>query len=64
MHCPKMTIAYGQTETSPCITMSPGGGDLEKRTEIIGRPLPNTEVKIVALDGAAPAGKAASHKLA
>jgi fatty-acyl-CoA synthase len=51
MHCPEMTIAYGQTETSPCITMSSGDDDLEKRTETIGRPLPNTEVKIVALDG-------------
>jgi fatty-acyl-CoA synthase len=48
MHCPQLTIAYGQTEASPAITMSDAGDPLELRVTTIGRTLPNTEVKIVA----------------
>jgi len=48
MHCTGMTVAYGQTETSPGITMSAAGDSLEHRVATIGRALPETEVKIVA----------------
>ena len=47
MYCREMTIAYGQTESSPVITMSDAGDDLEHRVSTVGRALPNTEVKIV-----------------
>ena len=48
MHCSELTIAYGQTESSPAITMSATGDPLEIRTATIGRALPETEVRIVA----------------
>jgi fatty-acyl-CoA synthase len=48
MHCSQLTIAYGQTESSPAITMSDADDPLELRVSTIGRTLPNTEVKIVA----------------
>jgi fatty-acyl-CoA synthase len=48
MHCTGMTVAYGQTETSPGITMSSADDSLEHRVATIGRALPETEVKIVA----------------
>jgi fatty-acyl-CoA synthase len=51
MHCPEMTIAYGQTESSPIITMSSTQDSLETRVSTVGRALPMTEVKIVSLDG-------------
>jgi len=38
---------YGQTEASPAITLSGQDDSLELRTTTIGRPLPDTEVKIV-----------------
>jgi len=47
MHCSGMTVAYGQTETSPAITMSAADDSLEHRVATIGRALPETEVKIV-----------------
>jgi fatty-acyl-CoA synthase len=47
MHCPEMTIMYGQTETSPVITMSSVGDSLDHRVSTVGRACPNTEVKIV-----------------
>ena len=48
MHCGGMTVAYGQTETSPGITMSAADDSLEHRVATIGRALPETEVRIVA----------------
>src|SRR5579864_499572 len=48
MHCPEIIIAYGQTESSPAITMSSPDDDLESRVSTVGRALPETEVKIVA----------------
>jgi fatty-acyl-CoA synthase len=48
MHCPEIIIGYGQTESSPIITMSSCDDDLETRVSTIGRALPETEVKIVA----------------
>ena len=47
MHCGELTIAYGQTESSPVITMSRVDDSLETRVTTIGAALPNTEVKIV-----------------
>ncbi len=47
MHANEITIAYGQTETSPVITQTKPDDSLELRTSTVGRPLPHTEVKIV-----------------
>lgn len=47
MHCSQMTIAYGQTESSPAITGSSVDDDLETRVTTVGRVLPNTEIKII-----------------
>ena len=46
MNCSGMTVAYGQTESSPGITMSAADDSLEHRAGTIGRVLPETEVKI------------------
>jgi fatty-acyl-CoA synthase len=50
MHCPQMTIMYGQTESSPVITMSSVGDGLELRVATVGCACPNTEVKIASRD--------------
>jgi fatty-acyl-CoA synthase len=47
MHCPEMTIMYGQTESSPVITMSSVDDSLDRRVTTVGRACQNTEVKIV-----------------
>jgi fatty-acyl-CoA synthase len=47
MHCREMTIAYGQTESSPVITMSSVDDPLEMRVSTVGTAMPQTEVKIV-----------------
>ncbi len=47
MHCREITIAYGQTESSPVITMSSADDPLEVRVSTVGAPLPETEVKII-----------------
>jgi fatty-acyl-CoA synthase len=52
MHCAGITIAYGQTESSPAITMSGVDDPMELRVSTIGKALPNTEVKIVGPGGA------------
>ena len=51
MHCPEMTIMYGQTESSPVITMSSVEDSLERRVSTVGGACPNTEVKIVSAAG-------------
>ncbi len=43
----KMTIVYGQTESSPGITQTRPTDSLELRVGTVGRALPNVEVKIV-----------------
>jgi fatty-acyl-CoA synthase len=53
MHCPQLTIGYGQTESTPVVTMSELDDPLEIRVSTIGKALPCTEMKIVSLiDGA------------
>ena len=47
MHCGGMTIGYGQTESSPLITMSPSDASVEVRCSTVGCALPATEVRIV-----------------
>jgi fatty-acyl-CoA synthase len=47
MHCPEMTIAYGQTESSPVITQTRFDDSIERRVSTVGKVLPHTEVKIV-----------------
>src|SRR5207302_10100405 len=47
MHCHEMTIAYGQTESSPVITMSRVDDPMELRVATVGAALANTEVRIV-----------------
>jgi fatty-acyl-CoA synthase len=51
MNCSGMSVAYGQTESSPAITMSAADDSLEHRVSTIGRALPETEVKVVAPGG-------------
>jgi long-chain acyl-CoA synthetase len=43
----KMVEVWGMTETSPLITVNPGGG--KKKLGSVGLPLPSTEFRIVAL---------------
>jgi fatty-acyl-CoA synthase len=50
MHCPEMTIMYGQTESSPVITMSSVDDSLDLRVSTVGHACANTEVKIVSLE--------------
>ncbi|MHA2061908.1 MAG: AMP-binding protein, partial [Candidatus Sifarchaeia archaeon] len=47
MNANEITIAYGQTETSPVITQTTPYDSLELRTETVGKPLPHVEVKII-----------------
>jgi len=49
MHCPQLTIGYGQTESSPVVTMSELDDPLELRVCTIGKALPSTEMKISSL---------------
>ena len=46
MHIPELTIVYGQTETSPGLTMSSADDALELRVTTVGKALPNTEIRI------------------
>lgn len=43
----EITIAYGQTESSPVITQTRTDDPIELRVETVGRALPNVEIKIV-----------------
>jgi len=47
MHCREITIAYGQTESSPVITQTRTEDPIELRVHTVGRALPHTEVKII-----------------
>ena len=57
MHCPEMTIMYGQTESSPVITMSDVGDSMERRVSTVGKACANTEVKIVSGGETVPVGQ-------
>jgi fatty-acyl-CoA synthase len=58
MHCMGMIVGYGQTESSPIITMSAVEDDLARRVSTVGQACANTEVKIVSTNGeTAPAGE-------
>jgi fatty-acyl-CoA synthase len=46
MNCREMTIAYGQTESSPVITQSSTSDSLEIRVSTVGTVMPCTEVRI------------------
>lgn len=47
MGCRQITIAYGQTETSPVTTQSSVDDPIEMRVETVGRALPGVEIKII-----------------
>ena len=47
MGCKQITIAYGQTETSPVTTQSSVDDPIELRVETVGRALPGVEIRIV-----------------
>lgn len=58
MHCHELVIAYGQTETSPVVTMSDAADTIAIRVHTVGRAMPQTEIKIVSTTGATvPIGK-------
>lgn len=59
MHCAEITIAYGQTESSPVITMSRVDDSVDLRVNTVGCALPNTEVKLINRETGltAPAGE-------
>jgi fatty-acyl-CoA synthase len=46
MHCGELVIAYGQTETSPVVTMSDAADPIEIRVKTVGRAMPQTEIRI------------------
>jgi fatty-acyl-CoA synthase len=67
MHCRELVIAYGQTETSPVVTMSDAGDSLEVRVNTVGRAMPQTEIKIASLEAqptSSPEAKQASSLVA
>src|SRR5262249_33496234 len=47
MNLTEITIAYGLTEASPGITLTPRHDSVELRTQTVGRALPELEVRIV-----------------
>ncbi|HTS76740.1 MAG TPA: AMP-binding protein [Bryobacteraceae bacterium] len=51
MHCPQMTIFYGQTESSPVITMAYVDDPMERRVATVGTACPATEIRIAGADG-------------
>ncbi|RQW88229.1 MAG: AMP-binding protein [Geobacter sp.] len=59
MHASEITIAYGQTESSPVITQTRTDDPIELRVATVGKALPDVEVKIVDIESGAtlPPGK-------
>ncbi len=47
MHCPEIVIAFGQTESSPVMTMTRRDDPVKLRVASVGRLLPDIEGKIV-----------------
>jgi fatty-acyl-CoA synthase len=60
MHLPEITIAYGMTESSPGITMTPRDASVEQRSQTVGVVLPELDVKII--DPATGAERAAGER--
>src|SRR5215218_6502997 len=50
MGADEITIAYGQTESSPVITQTRTDDPIERRVSTVGRKLPDVEVKLVDVD--------------
>jgi len=50
MHIHELVIAYGQTETSPVVTMSDADDTIEVRVNTVGRAMPQTEIRIASLE--------------
>jgi fatty-acyl-CoA synthase len=50
MHIGELVIAYGQTETSPVVTMSDAGDSLDIRVNTVGRAMPQTEIRIASVE--------------
>src|SRR3712207_9545794 len=50
MGADEITIAYGQTESSPVITQTRTDDPLELRVSSVGRKLPEVEVRIVSVE--------------
>jgi fatty-acyl-CoA synthase len=50
MHIGELVIAYGQTETSPVVTMSDAGDSIEVRVNTVGRAMPQTEIQVVSTE--------------
>jgi fatty-acyl-CoA synthase len=48
---PDIRVAYGLTETGSTVSITREGDSLAQRVGTVGRPLPDTEVKILDLDG-------------
>jgi fatty-acyl-CoA synthase len=59
MNMTEITIAYGQTESSPVITQTRTDDPIELRVSTVGRALPDVDVKIVDIETGAvlPPGK-------
>jgi fatty-acyl-CoA synthase len=47
MHIGELVIAYGQTETSPVVTMSDASDSIEVRVNTVGRAMPQTEIQVI-----------------
>lgn len=50
MHIGELVIAYGQTETSPVVTMSDADDTIEVRVNTVGRAMPQTEIRIASIE--------------
>ena len=51
MHMREVTIGYGMTETGPLSTQTLPDDPVELRVGTVGRPVPNTEIKIIDDEG-------------
>ena len=47
MHMDEIVIVYGQTETSPGVTMTTTEDPIERRVSTVGKPFPHCEIKII-----------------
>jgi len=50
MHIGELVIAYGQTETSPVVTMSDAADSIEVRVNTVGRAMPQTDIRIASIE--------------